>query len=155
MSQQAFQTVRKLQESGAPLPLILANPAWQGLLDKIESNLAERSAILNDAMSKLPQARRRALVLADQDYELNMAKRARLGEDELTTRRQALLSKIETIQSANHDSFDAYRQQVWQQYEAQEQAGGHVAPAAPVATSDEPPSPDEDEEIHNALLGLT
>jgi hypothetical protein len=155
MSQQSFQAVRRLQEAGAPLPLVIANPAWQALLDKIDSNISERSVQLQDAISKLPVSKRPLVDMeSDESFSTNQ-KRPRIGSSsaDLDARKQALLSKLEENPNpADPDSYEAYRRQCWEQYYdwVDQQKDGEAA-----STAQAPPSADEDEEIHNALLGLS
>ena len=171
MSSQSFQAVRRLQDAGAPLPLVLANPAWQALMDKVDSNICERSSMLQDVLNKVPLAKRPILHVQG-DSSDSLSKRARVGgfPNELDARKQALLSKLETIQGVSagpsDDSYEAYRQQCWIQYyewmEQQKQGAsmGRAPSTIPGAGPPPPPPPeegppDEDEEIHNALLGLS
>ena len=162
MSSKSFQAIRRLQETGAPLPLVLANPAWQMLLDKVDSNIAERSALLQNAISKLPLSKR-PISSVNNAAEFS-SKRQRT--DDLAARKEALISTLDHIQDgqpSQDESYEQYRRQCWEQYYEwmeQQKNGGNTesgrAPATiPVASSDAPSSPDEDEEIHNALLGLS
>ena len=172
MATQSFQAVRRLNEAGAPLPLILANPAWQALMDKIDSNIVERQVCLESALGKIPSDRRPStLTSPDEDASESSSKRARLGVgSDLGDRKQALLAKINKIEGApaagaTEDDYEAYRRQCWLQYYEwmEKQKAGFVGEGgvAPSSKPDEASagagasSEDEDEEIHNALLGLS
>ena len=164
MSQQSFQAIRRLQDSGAALPLVVANPAWQALLDKIDSNISERSGLLQDAISKLPLSKRSLIELDVESTDTAVTKRQRVGSSssDLDARKQALLSSLDGENpNSSKDSYEAYRRQCWEQYydwmDNQQSHGdgssppsGQVAPAKPAPNQEE-----EDDEIHNALLGLS
>lgn len=163
MASQSFQAVRRLQDAGAPLPLVIANPVWQTLIDKIDSNITERASMLDQALSKIPGNKRPSIPTFDGEDGTDVAKRQRLGSngDDLAARKQALLAKIEGIEGSTEsahqqDDYEAYRRQCWIQYyewmEKQKKAGEVEQVAAAEESS---ASEDEDEEIHNALLGLS
>ena len=169
MASQSFQAIRRLQDAGAPLPLVLANPAWQALMDKIDANIAERSAVLEHALEKLPLNKRPVSTFVGDEYSESTSKRQRMhgAGGDLASRKDALLAKIDNIEggSAGQDDYEAYRRQCWLQYyewmEKQKQGGvadGRTDPVPPppaTAAPAETSSEDEDEEIHNALLGLS
>lgn len=160
MATQSFQAVRRLQDAGAPLPLVLANPAWQALMDKIDANIAERSSSLEDAVGKIPANKRPQMPEIDVDVSESMSKRQRvdpLGTD-LASRKQALLAKINNVEGAPaaEDDYEAYRRQCWIQYydwmEKQKKGPAPKEESAKAPVSDEE---SEDDDIHNALLGLS
>jgi hypothetical protein len=166
MSAQSFQAVRRLNDAGAPLPLILANPAWQALMDKIDSNISERQANLEAALSKIPDDRRPSPSSSpEEDASESSSKRARFGDgSDLSQRKQALLAKINKIEGgapatgAAEDDYEAYRRQCWLQYYEwmeKQKKGATGEPAAEASANAGASSEDEDEEIHNALLGLS
>ena len=165
MASQSFQAVRRLQDAGAPLPLVIANPVWQALIDKIDGNIAERANMLDQALSKIPASKRPAIPEFDDEQISGDAKRRRVGSDsaDLAARKQALLAKIDGIEGGgaaeSQDDYEAYRRQCWVQYyewmEKQKQAGSVVAVPESGTGDKESQSEDEDEEIHNALLGLS
>ena len=154
MSSQSFQAVRRLQDAGSSLPLVVKNPAWQALMDKVDCNINERSALLQDILTKLPPGKR--LLGNTTESTDSDSKRQRIagGVSELDMRKQALLAKIENIHSTApaDDSYEAYRQQCWIQYYewVEQQKGVQSTVSEPV-----PSGVDEDEEIHKALLGLS
>lgn len=157
MSNQSFQAVRRLQEAGAPLPLVLANPAWQSLMDKVDSNINERSQILQEALSKLSGSTSAKRLLEGVDDSQAKRSRTSAGINELDARKHALLSKIETIQgvAAPDESYEAYRQQCWVQYYEWVEQQKKGVPSAPLPPPPAEEEADEDEEIHRALLGLS
>ncbi len=182
MATQSFQAIRRLQDSGVPLPVVLANPAWQSLLDRIDSNIAQRTAVLETSIRTLPVSKR-TLESIQQELGVDAAghKRARVepleSTDQLEARKRALLSSLGGEHGDAHDSYEAYRTQPWMQYydwmeKEQKQDTSNQPPPPPERlpstipgmgkkppaageTSASPPPPDEDEEIHNALLGLS
>ena len=163
MATQSFQAIRRLQDAGAPLPLVLANPAWQALMDKIDSNIAERSASLEEALGKIPANKRPQMPAIDSEISESSTKRQRVGSAgaDLASRKQALLAKINNVEGegaqGGEDDYEAYRRQCWIQYYEwmEKQKKGGVATkeesAKPVVSEEE----SEDDEIHNALLGLS
>jgi hypothetical protein len=165
MATQSFQAVRRLNDAGAPLPLILANPAWQTLMDKIDSNITERQTSLESALSKLPAEKRTFIdTEISGDSSESSLKRVRVDSgSDLASRKQALLAKISKIegpQTGSDDDYEAYRRQCWVQYyewmekqkRGAEDSGKSEAGKEGVGA---PSEADEDEEIHNALLGLS
>lgn len=164
MASQSFQALRRLQDSGASLPLVLSNPAWQALMDRIDANISERSSVLERALEKIPTGKRPAVDFPEEDSTESSKKRQRVGSD-LSSRKEALLAKIDGIEggSDKQDDYEAYRRQCWIQYyewmEKQKQGGvsdGRPQGDVPVqSAANETSSEDEDEEIHNALLGLS
>jgi hypothetical protein len=167
MATQSFQAVRRLNEAGAPLALILANPAWQSLMDRIDSNISERQASLDTALNKISMDKRAASDI-DGEVSESTTKRARLAEGaDLASRKQALLAKINKIEGApsgsagGDEEYEAYRRQCWVQYYEwmEKQKRGVDSSAKPgdqeVSAAGGQTSEDEDEEIHNALLGLS
>ena len=144
MSNESFQSIRRLQESGAPLPLIVSNPAWQALLDRIDSNITERSIVLQDAISKLPLTKRALVADSIEDLQTSSNKRQRVdGATE------------------DSESYEEYRKQSWMQYYDwldQQKAGGAKTDQALQPDGDrksDKSDRDEDDDIHNALLGLS
>lgn len=175
MASQSFQTIRRLQDSGVPLPVVLANPAWQCLLDRIDSNIAQRTAVLETSMRTIPISKR-TLSSIQQELGSDSSNHKRMRTDavagDLEERKRALLSSLGGENSNVHDSYEAYRTQSWMQYydwmDKQKGPQWTQPPPPPperlpstipgVARKPEPipaPPPDEDEEIHNALLGLS
>lgn len=171
MATQSFQTIRRLQDSGVPLPVILANPAWQSLLDRIDSNISQRTAVLETSIRTLPISKR-TLSSIQQELGRDSAdhKRARVDNEslDLEARKKALLSSLGGEHGDSHDSYEAYRTQSWMQYydwmEKQNQSHPPPPPPERLPTTipgmgkkpePVPAAPDEDEEIHNALLGLS
>jgi hypothetical protein len=167
MASQTFHATRSINDSGQPLPLILANPAWQSLMDRIDSNISQRSYVLEQALDKLPAGKRPSL---DQlESNLDPASKRSRTQNDLELRKDALLAKIDNIEgvSAHQDDYEAYRRQCWIQYyewmDKQKKGGvadGRADVSAEVKVSrpsvqSEESSADEDEEIHNALLGLS
>jgi hypothetical protein len=147
MSSESFKNIRRLQESGAPLPLIVSNAAWQSLLDKIDSNITERSIVLQEAISKLPMAKRALAADSVEGIETSGNKRQRFDESSGEQR---------------GDSYEDYRRQCWLQYYDwidQQKAGGsgtvHAAASGEGDQKSEKSDRDEDDDIHNALLGLS
>ena len=161
MASQSFQAVRRLQDAGAPLPLVIANPVWQSLIDKIDLNIAERASMLDNALNKIPTKKRPSIPGFAEDEQDSAGKRQRFGSSggDLAARKEALLAKIEGIEGGNEsskDDYEAYRRQCWIQYyewmEKQKKTGAGAEVSQMHAESS---SEDEDEEIHNALLGLS
>jgi hypothetical protein len=150
MSGESFKNIRRLQESGAPLPLIVSNVAWQSLLDKIDSNITERSIVLQEAISKLPIAKRALASDSLDGPEGPGNKKQRLDES------SGDFAKPEGV-----DSYEDYRKQCWlQYYDWLDQQKPGSSGATQVASVDgekksEQSDRDEDEDIHNALLGLS
>jgi|LauGreDrversion4_2_1035121.scaffolds.fasta_scaffold603618_2 hypothetical protein len=151
MSNETFKSIRRLQESGAPLPLIVSNPAWQTLLERIDSNITERSIVLQDAISKLPIVKRALVTDSLGALQSATTKRQRVDD--------SLVDVAATAHEGDGDSYEAYRKQCWTQYYDwldQQKSGKHK----PDRTGDsdrksEKSDRDEDEDIHNALLGLS
>ena len=163
MATQSFQAVRRLNEAGAPLPLVLANPAWQSLMDRIDSNISERQASLERALGKISKGKRSPAEIVDDSSE-SSTKRPRLSDgSELASRKQALLAKINKIEGVpgtgspgTDEDYEAYRRQCWvQYYEWMEKQKKGAAEQEASAAAGGQTSEDEDEEIHNALLGLS
>ena len=166
MASQTFHTIRSLNAAGQPLPSILANPAWDALMDRIDSNITQRSYVLEQALNKLPVGKRPVVEHFGSEYPQD-AKRPRMSND-LEARKDALLAKIDGIDgvSTSRDDYEAYRRQCWIQYYEwmEKQKRGGIADGRAVTTDErvvskgsrnEESSADEDEEIHNALLGLS
>ncbi len=145
MSTETFKSIRRLQESGAPVPLIVSNPAWQALLDRIDSNITERSIILQDAISKLPMTKRALVTDSLDDLQSSTMKRQRVDGA-----------------SEDEGSYEEYRKQSWMQYYDwldQQKSGSGSKPDQAVGADGDRKSAksdqDEDDDIHNALLGLS
>jgi hypothetical protein len=166
MSTQTFQTVRRLQESGVPLPVLLANPAWQSLLDRIDSNITQRTAVLETSIRTLPLSKRTlSSIQSELGNDSMSSKRARTND--LESRKKALLAGLGGEDGDATDSYEAYRTQSWMQYyEWMDKQKDGTPPAPPARLPSTIPGvskkpqqeetpPDEDEEIHNALLGLS
>ena len=142
MSNETFQSIRRLQESGAPLPLIVSNPAWQALLDRIDSNITERSIVLQDAISKLPMTKRALVEDSIDDLKSSSNKRQR-------------------VDGATEDAeaHEEYRKQSWMQYydwlDQQKTGGSNQVSQAGAEKMGDESDRDEDDDIHNALLGLS
>ena len=163
MASQSFQAVKRLQDAGAPLPLVVANPAWQALMDKIDSNISERQSHLATALKKVQEGASGDSADLAQTSE-SSSKRARTEGSDLAARKQALLVKINKIEGregaqGGDEDYEAYRRQCWMQYYEwmeKQKKGGEAAPVeTSAAAAGGQSSEDEDEEIHNALLGLS
>lgn len=157
MASQSFQAVKRLQEAGAPLPLVLANPAWQALMDRIDSNISQRQANLESALSNLSPP-------DSNDVSESSSKRVRIDNSDLASRKQALLAKINKIEGdagpiGASDDYESYRRQCWMQYyewmEKQKKGAETTASEEVQNVAGAGSSEDEDDEIHNALLGLS
>ena len=164
MASQSFQAVKRLQETGAPLPLVLANPAWQALMDRIDSNISQRQASLESALGNLPSADRNSVHGPSNGDSESSTKRMRVDDSDLVARKQALLAKInkiegEAVPPGASDDYESYRRQCWMQYyewmEKQKKGGETAANEDAQNGAGAGSSDDEDEEIHNALLGLS
>jgi hypothetical protein len=164
MASQSFQAVKRLQEAGAPLPLVLANPAWQALMDRIDSNISQRQASLESALSNLSSPDNSIRHADSNDVSESSSKRVRIDNSDLASRKQALLAKINKIEgdtgpTGASDDYESYRRQCWMQYyewmEKQKKGAETTAREEVQDVAGAGSSEDEDDEIHNALLGLS
>lgn len=92
----ADNTIKSMLDAGIPLPQVLSNPAWEALIERIDTKLEMRKRILAQVVRNMAKYRQQAGLPLGPIYTESMsADDAHRDTDDLEARRRELLAMVD------------------------------------------------------------